>query len=158
MQRKPGQAADSQTRHQIRARRAPLPQPRDVPAGKQARAGHLNAAPPRPARQAGPFAGQNAADTGATGSQPGPLWPALSGGATVIAPLFVLHPAMGAGIAARRLPAPWRARAESLLAHVTFGLGPAALAPAALKGAQSGARICRATAAPLRAISRAAAR
>lgn len=53
----------------------------------------------------------------------GPVAPILFGAATVLAPFLLLQPGMGAGLAARRMPSPWRARARSLLTHVTFGLG-----------------------------------
>ncbi|WP_282062712.1 DUF2938 domain-containing protein [Roseobacter litoralis] len=36
---------------------------------------------------------------------------------------FLMQPAMGAGIAASKTPAPWRARALGLAAHTVFGLG-----------------------------------
>ena len=36
---------------------------------------------------------------------------------------FILQPAMGLGIAARRAPNPAMARLHSLVAHVVFGLG-----------------------------------
>lgn len=52
------------------------------------------------------------------------LGPALLVGiATVAAPYFVMQPGMGAGIAARRTPRPNRARLQSLLTHIVFGLG-----------------------------------
>ncbi len=63
------------------------------------------------------------------------LWPALfTGMATVVAPLFVMQPAMGAGIASSRTPTPWRNRIRSFFNHSVFGLGLylAALASAAL--------------------------
>lgn len=51
-------------------------------------------------------------------------WPALLFGvATVVAPLFVLQPALGAGIASSRTASPWFNRLKSLLTHVVFGLG-----------------------------------
>ena len=53
----------------------------------------------------------------------GPLAPVLFGLATVAAPFLLLQPAMGAGIAARRLPFPWAARRRSLFAHGVFGVG-----------------------------------
>lgn len=50
--------------------------------------------------------------------------PALIVGiATVVAPLFVMQPAMGAGIAASRTPRPNAARLHSLVMHAVFGLG-----------------------------------
>lgn len=45
------------------------------------------------------------------------------GAVTVAAPFLILQPGMGAGLAARHMPSPWAARARSLFAHVTFGLG-----------------------------------
>jgi len=52
------------------------------------------------------------------------LAPALIVGiATVLAPLFVMQPAMGAGIAASRTPRPAAARLQSLVTHTVFGLG-----------------------------------
>ncbi len=52
------------------------------------------------------------------------LLPALALGAvTVVAPLFVMQPAMGAGFAASRTPAPWSNRLRSLVNHVVFGAG-----------------------------------
>ncbi|WP_220801300.1 DUF2938 domain-containing protein [Roseobacter sp. OBYS 0001] len=36
---------------------------------------------------------------------------------------FLMQPAMGAGIAASKTPAPWRARALGLAAHTVFGAG-----------------------------------
>jgi hypothetical protein len=61
----------------------------------------------------------------------GPGWlaaptagPALAVGiGTVLAPLFVMQPAMGAGIASRRTATPWRNRLRSLLNHAVFGAG-----------------------------------
>ncbi|MDM0044250.1 DUF2938 domain-containing protein [Variovorax dokdonensis] len=61
----------------------------------------------------------------------GPSWldrptvlPALVFGiATVIAPLFVMQPAMGAGFAASRTPTPMLACLRSLANHAVFGLG-----------------------------------
>ncbi len=61
----------------------------------------------------------------------GPAWiqdptpgPALIVGlGTVVAPFFVMQPAMGAGIASRRTPRPGVARLHSLVMHGMFGLG-----------------------------------
>jgi hypothetical protein len=61
----------------------------------------------------------------------GPGWirsptpgPALAVGiATVVFPLFVMQPGMGAGIAASRTPNPAAARIQSLVTHAVFGLG-----------------------------------
>lgn len=50
------------------------------------------------------------------------VWPALAFGlASVAAPLFIMQPAMGAGFAARRTAAPWRAGLRSLANHMVFG-------------------------------------
>jgi hypothetical protein len=52
------------------------------------------------------------------------LLPALAVGiGTVAAPLLVMQPGMGAGIAASRTPRPGAARRQSLLNHTVFGLG-----------------------------------
>lgn len=52
------------------------------------------------------------------------LLPALAIGiATVVAPWFVMQPAMGSGIAASRTATPWRNRLRSLANHAVFGLG-----------------------------------
>ena len=52
------------------------------------------------------------------------LGPALIVGlATLAAPFLVMQPGMGAGVAARLTPAPWKARARSLANHGAFGLG-----------------------------------
>lgn len=52
------------------------------------------------------------------------LFPALVFGAlTVAAPFFIMQPAFGAGLAARRTPKPGLARAKSLTAHLSFGAG-----------------------------------
>lgn len=61
--------------------------------------------------------------------------PALFVGiATVIAPLLVLQPAMGAGIASWKTPRPFFSSVKSLATHTVFGLGMylAALAAASL--------------------------
>jgi hypothetical protein len=47
----------------------------------------------------------------------------LVGIGTVAAPFFVMQPAMGAGIAARRTPRPSAARFHSLVMHAIFGVG-----------------------------------
>jgi hypothetical protein len=50
--------------------------------------------------------------------------PALAlGVATVAAPLLLMQPGMGAGIAASRTPRPNAARAQSLVTHAVFGVG-----------------------------------
>jgi hypothetical protein len=52
------------------------------------------------------------------------LLPALVVGvATVAVPLFVMQPAMGAGIASSRTPTPARNCARSVANHAVFGLG-----------------------------------
>lgn len=52
------------------------------------------------------------------------LLPALAVGmGTVIAPLFVMQPAMGAGIASSRTPAPVKNCLRSLANHTAFGAG-----------------------------------
>ena len=61
----------------------------------------------------------------------GPAWlrdptlaPALLAGVvTVIAPLFVMQPAMGAGFAASRTPQPVKSRLRSVVNHTVFGAG-----------------------------------
>jgi hypothetical protein len=55
--------------------------------------------------------------------QPTPL-PALAVGlATVAAPLFIMQPGMGMGIAASKTPNPATARLRSLVVHAVFGIG-----------------------------------
>jgi hypothetical protein len=50
--------------------------------------------------------------------------PALFAGViSVLAPLFVLQPAMGAGVASTKTPAPLRNSLKSLANHVVFGVG-----------------------------------
>ena len=52
------------------------------------------------------------------------LAPALLVGiGTVVAPFFLMQPAMGAGIAASRTPRPSAARFHSLAMHTIFGIG-----------------------------------
>ncbi|WP_428617727.1 DUF2938 domain-containing protein [Shewanella sp.] len=52
------------------------------------------------------------------------LPPALAVGlVTVLAPFLLMQPAMGAGLAASRLPNPGPARLHSLITHGIFGLG-----------------------------------
>jgi DUF2938 family protein len=52
------------------------------------------------------------------------LAPALAVGiGTVLAPWLVMQPAMGAGVAASRTPAPARNRVRSLANHTVFGAG-----------------------------------
>ena len=54
-----------------------------------------------------------------------PTWlPALALGiATVVIPLFVMQPAMGAGIASSRTPTPLKNCLRSLATHAVFGCG-----------------------------------
>jgi hypothetical protein len=54
-----------------------------------------------------------------------PTWlPALMvGAATVVAPFFIMQPAMGLGIASSKTAKPNIARLRSLLAHTVFGIG-----------------------------------
>ncbi|MBW3567821.1 MAG: DUF2938 domain-containing protein [Proteobacteria bacterium] len=52
------------------------------------------------------------------------LLPALViGVGTVVAPFFLMQPAMGAGIAASKMPKPNIARVRSLVTHAVFGVG-----------------------------------
>ena len=52
------------------------------------------------------------------------LLPALAFGvSTVLAPLLVMQPAMGAGVAAARTPHPTQARLRSVANHAVFGAG-----------------------------------
>lgn len=52
------------------------------------------------------------------------LWPAmLIGLVTVIAPLFILQPALGAGIASMKTPAPVFNALKSVVTHTVFGFG-----------------------------------
>lgn len=52
------------------------------------------------------------------------LLPALSVGmVTAVAPLFVLQPALGAGIASSKTPAPVFNSVKSLITHTIFGVG-----------------------------------
>lgn len=70
------------------------------------------------------FAGVLVAVHGLAWTRQPSLLPALCiGVATVAAPWFVMQPAMGAGIAARKTPTPWRNRARSLANHTVFGAG-----------------------------------
>lgn len=52
---------------------------------------------------------------------PGPAL--LLGVGTVAAPLLLMHPGFGNGIAASRTPRPAAARLQSLISHTVFGLG-----------------------------------
>jgi hypothetical protein len=52
------------------------------------------------------------------------LGPALLVGvATVVFPLLIMQPGMGAGIAASRMPNPAAARLHSVVTHAIFGIG-----------------------------------
>lgn len=52
------------------------------------------------------------------------LWPALLVGVvTVVAPLFILQPALGAGIASSNTPAPLFNSFKSVVTHTVFGFG-----------------------------------
>lgn len=56
-------------------------------------------------------------------AHPTPM-PALAVGiGSVIAPFFIMQPALGTGIAARQSPRPAFARMHSLITHAIFGLG-----------------------------------
>ena len=54
-----------------------------------------------------------------------PTWaPAmLVGIGTVVAPFFIMQPAMGSGIAGAKTPAPMKGRLRSVTNHAVFGLG-----------------------------------
>jgi hypothetical protein len=54
---------------------------------------------------------------------PTPIPALITGIATVVAPFFIMQPAMGAGIAASRTARPNMARLHSLVMHAVFGLG-----------------------------------
>lgn len=70
------------------------------------------------------FAGLLAGITGMGWVHQPTLLPALGlGMATVAAPWLVMQPAMGAGIASSRTPAPAKNRLRSLANHTVFGLG-----------------------------------
>jgi hypothetical protein len=56
-------------------------------------------------------------------SNPQPEAAILYGSATVLAPLFIMQPAFGFGLAASRTRHPWSARARSFATHLAFGLG-----------------------------------
>jgi hypothetical protein len=52
------------------------------------------------------------------------LWPALLVGlGTIVAPWFVMQPAMGAGIAGSRTPSPRATRLRNLGTHAVYGAG-----------------------------------
>lgn len=70
------------------------------------------------------FAGVLVAIAGTAWTRSPSLMPALGVGlATVVAPLFVMQPAMGAGIAGSRTPSPARNRLRSVANHAAFGVG-----------------------------------
>lgn len=70
------------------------------------------------------FAGVFLALVGGEWLQRPTLWPALAFGAlTVAAPLLLMQPAFGMGIAAARAANPWQVRSRALLTHLVFGLG-----------------------------------
>ena len=68
--------------------------------------------------------------------RPTPATALAFGLATLAAPWLVMQPAMGAGVAASKTPAPWANRLRSAAKHAVFGLGLylAATALAALRG------------------------
>ena len=45
------------------------------------------------------------------------------GALTVAAPLLLMQPAFGMGLAASRTPKPWQVRSRALLTHLVFGAG-----------------------------------
>lgn len=47
----------------------------------------------------------------------------LFGVATVAAPLLLMQPGFGMGLAASRTPRPWQIRRRALVTHLVFGLG-----------------------------------
>lgn len=52
------------------------------------------------------------------------IWPPLLIGlGTIVAPWFVMQPAMGAGIAASKTPSPRAARLRNLATHAVYGVG-----------------------------------
>jgi hypothetical protein len=70
------------------------------------------------------FAGAFLARVGGEWLQRPTLWPALAFGAlTVAAPLLLMQPAFGMGIAASRTANPWQVRMRALLTHLVFGAG-----------------------------------
>ena len=70
------------------------------------------------------FAGLLAGIAGTSWLRAPSLFPALAVGvATVIAPLFLMQPSMGAGIASSRTPTPVRNSLRSVANHAVFGVG-----------------------------------
>ncbi len=55
--------------------------------------------------------------------QPTVVPPLLVSSVTLVAPFFVMQPAMGAGIAASRTPRPNAARLRSVVTHTVYGVG-----------------------------------
>jgi hypothetical protein len=83
------------------------------------------------------FAGVLLAIWGVEWAEHPTLGPALIVGVgSVAAPLLLMQPGMGAGIAASRTPRPNAARLQSLVTHLVFGLGlyAAGLVASFLKG------------------------
>jgi hypothetical protein len=81
------------------------------------------------------FAGLLVATSGLDWARSPSLLPALLVGVvTVLAPWLILQPALGAGIASSRTPAPLFNAGKSLVTHIVYGVGLylAALATAAL--------------------------
>jgi hypothetical protein len=70
------------------------------------------------------FAALLFAVTGTAWSQnPSPRAAVIVGVLTVLFPLFVMQPAMGAGFAASKTPSPWKSCARSIASHAIFGVG-----------------------------------
>ena len=70
------------------------------------------------------FAGLLVAVAGTAWMRDPSLLPALGVGiGTVVVPLFVVQPAMGAGIASSRTPTPLKNCLRSVLTHTVFGVG-----------------------------------
>ncbi|MBL8935660.1 MAG: DUF2938 domain-containing protein [Archangium sp.] len=70
------------------------------------------------------FAGLLLAVNGLAWARSPTLWPALALGlVTVVAPLLVLQPALGAGIASTRTPTPVFNSLKSVATHLVFGFG-----------------------------------
>ena len=70
------------------------------------------------------FAGLLVGSQGVAWMQQPSVLPALAVGvSTVVMPLFVMQPAMGAGFAGSRTPAPLKNSLRSLANHAVFGLG-----------------------------------
>lgn len=52
------------------------------------------------------------------------IWnPIALGIASISAPFLIMQPAFGFGLAASKTPSPWTARRNSLIAHLSFGVG-----------------------------------